>query len=293
MKILLTGANGFTGKHFTSLAQQKGHEVVALQADLTRSEAVKAEVAALQPTHVLHLAAISFVGHADIRAFYDVNLFGTVNLLNAMAALSVPPNAIILASSANIYGNCIASPISESQSPEPSNHYGISKLAMEHAARTYVDRLPIVITRPFNYTGPGHGLTFVVPKLIDHFSRRAPDIRLGDVGVEREFNDVLFVCQAYLQLLVHGETGLTYNVCSGRPHTLQHVIDTLTRITGHSMKVEVDPAFVRTNEVQSLCGNPARLQTLLATCGSTTPHPPLECTLQRMLDAIHDQSAPQ
>lgn len=293
MKILLTGANGFTGQHFTALAQQKGHEVVALQADLTQSEAVKAEVAALQPTHVLHLAAISFVGHADVRAFYDVNLFGTVNLLNAMAALSVPPRTIILASSANIYGNCIASPISESQTPEPSNHYGISKLAMEHAARTYVDRLPIVITRPFNYTGPGQSLTFVVPKLIDHFSRRAPDIRLGDVGVEREFNDVLFVCEAYLQLLAHGETGLTYNVCSGRPYTLQHVIDTLTRITGHSIKVEVDPAFVRTNEVQSLCGNPARLQTLLASCGSTIPHPPLESTLQRMLDAMHDQSGPQ
>lgn len=285
MKILLTGANGFTGQHFTALAQQKGHEVVALQADLTQSEAVKAEVAALQPTHVLHLAAISFVGHADVRAFYDVNLFGTVNLLNAMTALAVPPQAIILASSANIYGNCIASPISESQTPEPSNHYGISKLAMEHTARTYADRLPVVITRLFNYTGPGQGLTFVIPKLIDHFSRHALKIHLGDVGVEREFNDVQMVCNAYLQLLQHGEAGETYNVCSGQPYTLQHVIDTLTRITGHQIEVEVNPAFVRANEVHRLCGSPAKLQALLARHGGTLDNPPLEDTLRRMLAA--------
>jgi nucleoside-diphosphate-sugar epimerase len=285
LKILLTGANGFTGRHFTALAQQKGHQVVALQADLTQAEAVRAEVASVQPTHVVHLAAISFVGHADLRAFYDVNLFGTVNLLDAIAALAAPPRAIILSSSANIYGNCIASPIPESQSPAPSNHYGISKLAMEHTARTYADRLPIVITRPFNYTGPGQGLTFVMPKLIDHFRRSAPDIHLGDVGVEREFNDVLFVCEAYLQLLVHGEAGQTYNVCSGQPYTLQHVIDTLKHITGHDIKVEVNSAFVRTNEVRSLCGNPAKLQSLLATSGSTITNPPLEETMQRMLKA--------
>lgn len=285
MKILLTGASGFSGQHFTVLTQQKGHEVVALQADLTQADAVKAEVASLQPTHVLHLAGISFVGHADVRAFYEINLFGTANLLNALAALKTPPVSVILASSANIYGNCTASPISENQTPEPSNHYGISKLAMEHMARTYTDKLPIVITRPFNYTGPGQGLTFVIPKLIDHFSRRASIIHLGDVGVEREFNDVLFVCEAYLELLKFGTPGETYNVCSGQPYTLQHVIDTLTNITGHAMRVEVNPAFVRANEVHRLCGNPTKLQGLLAQHDGALATPPLAHTLERMLAA--------
>jgi GDP-6-deoxy-D-talose 4-dehydrogenase len=283
LKILLTGGDGFTGQHFAALARRKGHEVVVLQSDLTNAEAVKAEVAAVEPTHILHLAAISFVGHADVRAFYDVNLFGTVNLLDAMALLAMPPRAIVLASSANIYGNCIVSPISESQLPEPSNHYGISKLAMEHAARTYADRLPIVIARPFNYTGPGQDLTFVIPKLIDHFKRRAPRIDLGDVTVEREFNDVLFVCEVYLQLLTIGDAGQTYNVCSGQPYTLQYVIDLLTRLSGHSINVEVNPAFVRANEVHRLCGSPAKLQALLAKKGFRLDNPALEDTLQRML----------
>jgi GDP-6-deoxy-D-talose 4-dehydrogenase len=285
LRILLTGGDGFTGQHFVVLARQKGHEVVVLKSDLTNAEAVKAEVAAVEPTHVLHLAAISFVGHADVRAFYDVNLFGTVNLLDAMASLAMPPCAIVLASSANIYGNCIVSPISESQIPEPSNHYGISKLAMEHAARTYADRLPIVIARPFNYTGPGQDLTFVIPKLTDHFKRRDPRIYLGDVTVEREFNDVIFVCEVYLQLLTIGDAGQTYNVCSGQPYTLQYVIDLLSQLTGHSINVAVNPAFVRANEVHRLCGSPAKLQTLLSQKGSRLENPPLEDTLQRMLAA--------
>jgi len=285
LRILLTGAKGFTGRYLTATAQAKGHTVLALQADLTQPRAVKEEVVALQPSHVVHLAAISFVGHVDQRSFYDVNLFGTLNLLDALLALDTQPRSVLLASSANVYGNCQASPIPEEQAPAPLNHYGVSKLAMEHMARTYGDRLPVVITRPFNYTGAGQGASFVVPKLVDHFNRRAPSIQLGDLAVQREFNDVQMVCSAYLQLLQHGEAGQTYNVCSGQPHTLRHVLDTLTCLTGHEMQVEVNPTFVRAKEVYRLCGNPAKLHALLAVQGTALANPPLEDTLRRMLTA--------
>lgn len=283
MIILLSGADGFTGRHFASLAQSRGHEVVALQSNLTQPGAVRAEVAALQPAHVLHLAAISFVGHADERAFYDVNLFGTINLLDALAELPQRPASVILASSANVYGNCTASPIAESQLPAPSNHYGISKLAMEHTARLYMDSLPVVVARPFNYTGSGQNRRFVIPKLIDHFRDKAPTIHLGDVEVEREFNDVQFVCEAYLQLLMHGQPGETYNVCSGTPYTLAYVLDVLSGLTGHRLQVKVDAAFVRANEVHSLCGDPSRLQALFRQHGLVLENPPLAETLRRML----------
>jgi nucleoside-diphosphate-sugar epimerase len=282
---LLTGAKGFTGQYFSAMAQAQGHTVLPLHADLTQPEALKIEVAALEASHVVHLAAISFVGHVDERSFYDVNLFGTLNLLDALNALDTRPRSVLLASSANVYGNCQASPIPEEQAPAPLNHYGVSKLAMEHMARTYGDRLPVVITRPFNYIGAGQGLSFVIPKLVDHFTRRAARIQLGDLAVQREFNDVQMVCSAYLQLLQHGEAGQTYNVCSGQPHTLQHVLDSLARLTGHEMQVEVNPAFVRANEVHRLCGNPAKLNALLAAHGATLVNPPLEDTLQRMLTA--------
>ena len=181
-KILLTGAAGFTGLFFKSAAEAAGHTVWPLAADLTDKAAVAAEVAQVQPTAVVHLAAISFVGHADDAAFYSVNVLGTVNLLAALAALPVPPTKVLVASSANVYGNCDASPITEAQPPAPVNHYATSKLAMEHMALTYADRLPVVITRPFNYTGPGQAPQFLIPKLVSHFARRADRIELGKEG---------------------------------------------------------------------------------------------------------------
>ena len=284
MKILLTGAAGFTGRFFMTAAEAAGHQVLALQANLTDKSVVAVEVAEAQPDAVVHLAAISFVGHADDSAFYTVNVVGTTNLLAALAALPVRPSSVLLASSANVYGNCDASPINEEQAPAPVNHYAMSKLAMEHMAWTYQDRLPIVITRPFNYTGPGQAQQFLIPKLVSHFARRAEQIELGNLHVEREFNDVRMVCKAYLALLEYGVPGQVYNVCSGQPFTLQHVIDNLEKLTEHSMLIKVNPAFVRANEVHRLCGNPSKLLACLGHLGGVKSNS-LPDTLSWMLES--------
>ncbi len=287
MKILLTGANGFTGRHFVQCAEQAGHQVTPMLADLTDKAAVADQVHQAQADTVVHLAAISFVGNADDAAFYSVNVTGCINLLSACAALPQKPRKVLLASSANIYGNCANSPIGEEQTPAPVNHYGTSKLAMEHLARTYADRLPLVITRPFNYTGPGQGKQFLIPKLVEHFARKAPQIELGNLHVEREFNDVRMVCESYLALLQHGQSGETYNICSGQTYTLQQVLDTLVQLTGHQLQVNVNPAFVRATEVHKLCGNPQRLHQILAQAGITCSQPTLAQTLQAMLNETH------
>jgi nucleoside-diphosphate-sugar epimerase len=280
-RILLTGSAGFTGRFFMAQAHAAGNVVHDLAADLTDEAAVAAEVAQVQPDAVVHLAAINFVGHADDTAFYGVNVIGTMNLLAALAALPTRPRRVLLASSANIYGNCEVSPITETQAPAPVNHYAMSKLAMEHMAWTYLDRLPIVVTRPFNYTGPGQAPEFLIPKLVSHFARRADQIELGNLQVEREFNDVRMVCYAYLKLLRMGVPGQAYNVCSGQPFTLLHVITILEQITGHRMSVKVNPAFVRVNEVHRLCGSSDKLT---ATIGNLKSHC-LEDTLGWMLDS--------
>ena len=281
MRILLTGSAGFTGHHFRSRAEAAGHLVMPLAANLTDKPAVVAELAFAAPDAVVHLAAISFVGHADDSAFYAVNVVGTMNLLGALATLPVKPTKVLIASSANIYGNSEASPLSEETPPSPVNHYATSKLAMEHMALTHADTLPMVLVRPFNYTGPGQAAQFLIPKLVDHFARKADRIELGNLHVEREFNDVRMVCEAYLTLLEKGLPGETYNVCTGHTHSLRGVIDRLERLTGHQMAVTVNPAFVRANEVHRLCGSPAKL---LSCVGQLAPYT-LDDTLQSMLDA--------
>lgn len=287
MKILVTGATGFTGSHFVVTAQRNGLTVVDLQADLTDKQAVREEVFGQRPNAVLHLGGLSFVGHADDAAFYAVNVVGTMNLLEALAQLPQPPQKVLLASSANVYGNCICSPISELQATAPLNHYAMSKLAMEFMARNYYDHLPIVIARPFNYTGVGHNINFVIPKLVDHFAMRKFRISLGNLHVEREFNDVHMVCSAYLHLLSVGIPGETYNVCTGQPYTLQQVIDILVHLTGHKIHIDIDPALVRTNELHRLCGDSSKLNCLLGQFGLRLRALSLYDMLQHMLSAAN------
>lgn len=263
MRILVTGADGFTGLHFVQQARAAGHDIVELTANLTDRAAIKSQVELAAPQAVVHLAGISFVGHDKPSAFYDVNVIGTLNLLDALQDLAQPPSRILLASSANVYGNCDQSPIAETQTPAPVNHYAMSKLAMEYLAKTYADKLPLFFVRPFNYTGPGQAASFVIPKLVAHFQRRAATVELGNLHVEREYNDVRMVCEVYLKLLERAQRGETYNICTGQTHTLGHVIDLLTELTGHHIEVLVDPSFVRANEIHRLCGSTDKLiQTL-------------------------------
>jgi GDP-6-deoxy-D-talose 4-dehydrogenase len=279
LKILLTGASGFTGRHFTTLARQRGHAVIPLEQNLCDGIGLLTAQALPDFTHVLHLAAISFTAHTDFPALYDVNLFGTLNLLDALLAWGKTPVTIVLASSANVYGNAKVSPIDESVVPAPVNHYATSKLAMECMAKTYLDRLPIVITRPFNYVGPGQAEEFVIPKLVRHFHDKASVIELGNLDVEREFNDVRMVCEAYLALLEKGGVAEIYNICSGQPYCLREIIEHLSRLTGHAMDVQVNPAFVRANEIKRLCGDPRKLLTAVGELDC----PAIEDTLAWML----------
>jgi GDP-6-deoxy-D-talose 4-dehydrogenase len=277
LRIGVTGIDGFTGRHFAASAHRAGHEAIAFRANLADRTAVIAEAQGLEVEAFVHLAAISFVGHAEERAFYDVNLFGTLNLLEALAPLRL--SRILVASSANVYGNSPRSPLAEDQAPAPVNHYAMSKLAMELMAQARFAHLPLVVTRPFNYTGPGQAPQFVIPKLVDHFRRKAPKVALGNLHVQREYNDVRFVCEAYLRLLTAPSPPKVCNVCSGTTYDFNAVMGLLRELTGHTIEVEVDPKLVRPNEVDRLCGDPS----LLASAIGKLPAPMLRDTLAWML----------
>lgn len=279
MKVLITGQNGFTGRYLRAELAAHGHDVVGLQSDLTDATGLAEEMQRVQPDWVAHLAGIAFVGHGEANDFYRVNLMGTRNLLAALAGCGRRPACVLLASSANVYGNSTAGVLREDAPPNPANDYAVSKLAMEHMARLWLDRLPIVIARPFNYTGVGQSESFLLPKIVAHFKRRAEMIELGNLDVWRDFSDVRAVVQAYRRLLEISPAGETVNVCSGRTYSLREVLTLCERLTGHVMAVRVNPAFVRANEVRSLCGDPSHLRALIGNWDTQ----PLEDTLGWML----------
>jgi nucleoside-diphosphate-sugar epimerase len=253
--------------------EQAGYEVIGLsngehdepgsiRANLLDREAVHQAVASVRPDVVLHLAAIAFVAHGDVDEMYRVNVVGTRNLLDALASAEHKPGLVVLASSANVYGNAGVEPITEAVPAAPVNDYAVSKLAMEYAARLWMDRLPIVTVRPFNYTGVGQSRQFLIPKIVDHFQRKAEVIELGNTAVARDFSDVRDVARAYLAVIRAAPVGEVLNICSGIGYSLDDVLGMMAEIAGYRIQVKVNPAFVRSSDVARLVGSPARLATL-------------------------------
>lgn len=261
---LITGLSGFTGRHLEVELRARGHAVVGITVDLTEPTAVAEAVACENPDYVIHLAAISHVAHGSTDDFSKVNVVGTENLLKALAALPAPPRKVLLASSANIYGNAAGdAPIPESARVSPENHYGVSKAAMEVVAATYADRLPIVVVRPFNFTGVGQSQSFLVPKLVAAFATRAPSVMLGNLDVARDFSDVRDIVR-YIRILAEtAPAGSTVNLCSGKTLSFRRVFDLLVELTGHRPAIVCDSALMRGNEIKVLSGDRTRLARLL------------------------------
>ena len=223
MKVLLTGSRGFTGYHFTKFAHEAGHTVIPLGVNILDKDKVFTEIKEVKPDCIVHLAAISSVDHSNYSDFYNVNVIGTTNILDATSSLSSYQPKVLITSSANIYGNNEESPLSEESPVKPVNHYAVSKLAMEYLVKTYFDKLPIIIARPFNYTGPRQSTNFLIPKLVDSFARKLEEIELGNLHIEREFNDVRMVVRHiydYFQM----DPSEIYNICSGNTYSLGDVI---------------------------------------------------------------------
>lgn len=280
MRVLVTGASGFTGRYLLPVLEAHGHEPVAMDADITDAEAVKDEVARIRPDATVHLAAKAFVHSADFASFHTVNQIGSFNLLDALAS-SVPGAPILLASSAQVYGPQASGLIDEDATPTPANHYALSKAAMELGSALWGDRLRIIRVRPFNYTGIGQDPVYLIPKIVDHYRRRAPVIELGRIDVERDFGDVRSVAKAYCGLIENKETVGVFNVATGRLWTIRAILDLLTELTGHSPEIRVNQTFVRPNEVASLGGDRTRLSLTLPDWRAI----PLEDTLGWMMSA--------
>jgi nucleoside-diphosphate-sugar epimerase len=284
-RVLISGVEGFTGRYLATELNAAGYEVfgVAYQKSDTAVEGVKeiyacdlcdakglaALFAEVRPNKVAHLAAI-----------YRTNVVGTRYLLDALVQSGCKPDAVLLANSANTYGNAMVEPITESTMAAPANDYAVSKLAMEYMARLWMDKLPITMVRPFNYTGVGQSLNFLLPKIVDHFRRKAPVLELGNLDVVRDFSDVRSVVKRYRLLLDSDQAGDVFNVCSGQGYSLLQVVQMMRELSGHAPEIRVNPAFVRANEVHRLVGSAAKLDAAIGKVDDI----PLRETLRWMLE---------
>ena len=260
MKILVTGSQGFTGRYVKDELIKNNHDVFDLNSNLLDKKALDIEIQSKEIDAVIHLAAIAFVQHSDVNAIYENNIIGTRNLLDTLASYVPKIKHVLLASSANVYGNAKIEKITEDTPLNPANDYAISKVAMEHMGYLWMDRLPITITRPFNYTGVGQSEDFVIPKIVRHFKEKKDFIELGNVEVCREFNDVRSIASIYQKLIEHQPLYGAVNLCSGVTYSLKEIIDMVAVIANHKINIKINPNLVRINEVKKLSGDSTKLE---------------------------------
>lgn len=269
MRVLITGASGFAGRHLAAACAMAGDDVVGvsrsgpLEVDLRDGGAVRSAVRAIRPDVVYHLAALSHVGRSwqDPSETVQDNVAIAVNVLEAVRHEAAGAR-LVWVSSCEVYGPPSELPVDERAALNPANPYAVSKAAGDLLAGVYADAhgLDIVRARPFNHAGPGQLPIFIVSSL----ARQAAEARLagassikvvtGNPSTRRDFTDVRDVVSAY-RLLAERASPAIYNVSSSRSISAAEQVALLGELLAPiELEHEVDPARVRANEVMDLRG---------------------------------------
>lgn len=271
MKALVTGCNGFAGKHLLKHLISEGDKVVGAsrtpikgidgvevhQLDLSSVSSCEDLLRKINPDVIYHLAAVAFVpdAEANFLGTLEANVFGTSNLVKACKILQKPPR-FVFPSSSEVYGKVSVEnlPISESAPVRPANNYSASKAMAEIVIERYAREGSIipVIFRPFNHIGPGQSTNFVISSFASQIATAmkkggSGKIRVGNLEAKRDFSDVRDIVRGYRLGALKGN-GI-YNLGSGKAHTIESLLKKLIELSGIKIEIEVDPTRLRGPEV--------------------------------------------
>lgn len=257
--------------------------------DVRDEGGVRRAVAEVRPDAVLHLAAQSFVPRSfeQPRETFEINLLGTLNLLQALKAAQFD-GQFLYASSGDVYGRVPEAelPVTESRLPEPRSPYAVSKVAAEQLCLQWqrVEGWKVCIARPFNHIGPGQDPRFVVPSLARQVvaiaqGRQAPSIEAGDIDTTRDFTDVRDVVAAYAAIIGSGAAGRTYLISSGKERRVRDLLSTMCAIEGVAADVLQDPSRLRPAEQRRMVADAS----LLARDTGWRPQRSIQATLTDIL----------
>jgi nucleoside-diphosphate-sugar epimerase len=314
VRVLVTGADGFVGRHLVEQLVQEGHAVsagcrpggepaeswlTAIARDRTTivplevSDGASVRSALSRPLDaIVHLAAVASGSQArqDPGRAWEVNAAGTARVVDAALSLresSAVDPLVLVVSSAEVYGDGPATPRVESDPLLPQSPYAASKVGSEVGALEAWRRagLRVVIARAFPHTGPGQSLLYVVPAFIQRLraakAAGAERVATGNLEPVRDLLDVRDVIRAYVALLQHGVTGEAYNVARGEGVTLRELFTHLAGLIGVRVEPVPDATLMRSGDIRYLVGNAGKLKQATG----WSPRITLEQTLREMVDA--------
>lgn len=283
MRVVVTGAAGFVGRHVLAALISAGHEAVGLggphdecalpRLDIRDPEAVSSSVADLGGDALIHLAGNAFVPDAKEHPLdaIDVNVVGVANVLEAVRSYrdrSSKSMRLIIGGSASEYG--IQSeermPLDEATSLRPMDPYGATKIAAETFAMAWhrAYGIDVVMARLFNAIGAGQNARFVVASFAHQLAMIAagwePVMHVGNVETKRDFLDVRDVASAYVALVERGRSGDVYNICSGHAVAVREILRELITIARVPVEIRDDPDLMRTSDTPVLYGDPTKIR---------------------------------
>jgi len=308
MKVLITGATGFAGRHLAAALPPPKYTVFGtcyplppqgpahndFFLDLRSERDVYDAVRIVQPHWVVHLAAVSHVGASWDRRkeTMETNVMGTFYLLEAIRKYSAEARVLFISSS-DVYGVPDAGEGAARRSRREDDlfhlidPYGLSKFEGELLCGLYgrADGLDIVIARPFPHTGPGQTADFVCSdwaRQVIRIERGAQEsaIKVGDLDIQRDFTDVRDTVRAYLLLLQKGERGGVYNISRGEAISLRWILDVLISHSSRVIDIEQDAQKMRQVDISYHTGDNSKIRRVTG----WEPRLPMEQTLRDLLN---------
>ena len=282
-KYLITGAQGFVGYYLLSaLLERSNIEIIACSRkndttfelglspkiiweslELQNPAEVTALIKKYKPHFIVHLAAVSNIFESWQNPLHCINNNATLvlNIVDSIRNFSQHTKLLSISSS-EVYDTNFQAPFSETSKTFSKNPYALSRIFQEEICTFYsnIYNLNIVNVRPFSHIGPRQTNRFVIPAFIEKVLSNNDLIRVGNIDVVRDFLDVRDVVSAYLLLLEYGQSGQTYNVCSGVGRKLSDVLQLIMDLSSKNLLIETDSSLLRTNENMVIIGNHNKLK---------------------------------
>lgn len=260
MTILITGIDGFIGKHLAEKLTERGHKVMRLEnknGGVLNKKLVEKSVRNIEI--VVHLAALT--SHRDITdnrfKTLETNFIGTKNVLDAFTR-SKKTKEFLFASTGKVYGKIVRLPISENHPTNPLNTLGKSKLITEKLIDFYSnDQKEFVILRIFNVYGYGQNKNFLIPTILSQINSDKREITLGDIKAKRDYVYIDDLVNAFVKAIERKNLkGLSiYNICTGIGLSTYDIVKMVGKIKGIKIKIKVNKSLLRQDEMDQEYGS--------------------------------------